>query len=66
MVMFYSVKTQFLMLLVLVEDFYSALLEFHGTEGLSGAVYKVNVIFTQVIKDSQSVKEMRSPTSLVS
>lgn len=66
MVMFYSVKTQFLMLLVLVEDFYSALLEFHGTEGFSGAVHKVNVISTQVIKDPQSVKEMRSPTSLVS
>lgn len=65
-VMFYSVKTQFLMLLVLLEDFYSALLELHGTQGFSGSVYRVNVIFTQVLKDPKSVKEMRNPTSLVS
>lgn len=65
-VMFYSVKTPFLMLLVLLEDFYPALLELHGTQGFWGFVYKVNIIFTQMIKDPQSVKEKRSPTSLVS
>lgn len=65
-VMFYSVKTQFLMLLVLLEDFYSALLEWHGTQAFLGYVYKVNVIFTQVLKDLKSVKEMRNPISLVS
>lgn len=54
------------MLLVLLEDFYSALLELRGTQGFSGSVYKVNVIFTQVIIDPQSIKEMRSPTFLVS
>lgn len=51
------------MLLVLLEDFYSALLELRGTQG---SVYKVNVICAQVIKDPQSIKEMRSPMSLVS
>lgn len=37
------------MLLVLLEDFYPALLELHGTQGFWGFVYKVNIIFTQMI-----------------
>jgi len=57
--MFYSVKTQFLMSLMLLEDFYPVLLQFHGTQGCWGPVYKVSVIFTQVVKDSQLIKEMR-------
>lgn len=48
------------MCLVLLEDFYTALLEFHDTQGFRGPVYKVNIIFTRVVKDSQLIKEMRN------
>ena len=47
------------MSLMLLEDFYPVLLQFHGTQGCWGPVYKVSVIFTQVVKDSQLIKEMR-------